>query len=106
MLYLIAIILPPLAILMSGKPFQAILALVLQITLIGWFPAAIWAIFVAHNHYADVRTRRMIMATKEAAESEARAIQAAADTQAQATVAAAQVAAAARSVPPGEPPEG
>jgi len=105
MLYLVAIILPPLAILMSGKPFQAILALVLQITLIGWIPAAIWAIFVAHNHYADVRTKRMIKATKEAAETEARAIQAAADTHAQATLAAAQVAAASQPVPPADPPD-
>ncbi len=105
MLYLVAIILPPLAILMSGKPFQAILALVLQITLIGWIPAAIWAIFVAHNHYADVRTKRIVKATKEAAETQAQATRAAAERQAQATLAAAQVAASAQPAPPADPPE-
>lgn len=76
MLYLVALILPPLAMLMSGKPFQAVVALILQVTLLGWIPATIWALFVVHNHYADVRTQRIVNATKEAARQQAEIAQA------------------------------
>ena len=58
MLYLLAIILPPLAVLLAGKPFQAILNLVL--TLLGYVPGLIHALFVVNNHYADKRTERIV----------------------------------------------
>ena len=64
MLYVLAILLPPLAILLCGKPFQAVIALVLQITLLGWIPAAIWALLVVNNHLADKRTNRLIKAMR------------------------------------------
>ena len=60
MRYLIAIVLPPLAILLCGKPFQALLALILQITILGWIPAAVWAILVVNSYQADKRTNRII----------------------------------------------
>jgi uncharacterized membrane protein YqaE (UPF0057 family) len=60
MRYLIAIVLPPLAILLCGKPFQAILALILQITILGWIPAAVWAILVVNSYQQDKRTNRII----------------------------------------------
>jgi uncharacterized membrane protein YqaE (UPF0057 family) len=59
MLYLIAILLPPLAVLMCGKPFQALL-LNLPLTLLLWLPGVIHAVFVVHNHYADQRQDRLI----------------------------------------------
>ena len=58
MLYLVAVILPPLAVLLAGKPFQAILNLIL--TLLFYVPGLIHAIFVVHNHYADKRQDRMM----------------------------------------------
>jgi uncharacterized membrane protein YqaE (UPF0057 family) len=64
MRYLIAIILPPLAILLCGKPFQAIIALILQITILGWIPAAIWAILVVNSYQADQRTNRIVKALR------------------------------------------
>ncbi len=66
MLYLIAVILPPLAVLLCGKPFQALLSLIAQATLIGWLPATLHALFVVNNHYADKRTARLIKATQRA----------------------------------------
>ncbi len=39
----VAILLPWLALMLRGRIFQGIICLVLQITLIGWLPAAIWA---------------------------------------------------------------
>ncbi len=41
---LIAVLFPWLSFLLRGKIFQALLCLILQITLIGWLPAAIWAV--------------------------------------------------------------
>ena len=58
MLYLVALLLPPLAVLLCGKPFQAILNIVL--TLLGWIPGAVHAVLVVHNHYADKRAKRVI----------------------------------------------
>ena len=60
MRYLLAIILPPVAVLICGKPFQAILNLVL--TLLFWVPGAVHAIFVVHSHLADKRTERIVEA--------------------------------------------
>ncbi len=58
MLYLLALLLPPLAVLLCGKPFQALLNLVL--TLLGWIPGAIHAILVVNSHENDKRTERII----------------------------------------------
>jgi uncharacterized membrane protein YqaE (UPF0057 family) len=62
MLYLVAVVLPPLAVLLCGKPFKAAISFVLQATLIGWLPATAHALFVVNNHYADRRADRMIRA--------------------------------------------
>jgi len=58
MRYFIAIILPPLAVLLCGKPFQALLNLIL--TMIFWVPGVVHALFVVHSHLADQRTERLI----------------------------------------------
>ena len=60
MLYLVAVVLPPLAVLLCGKPFQAIISFLLQLTVIGWLPATIHALFVVHNRNADRRANRMM----------------------------------------------
>jgi uncharacterized membrane protein YqaE (UPF0057 family) len=60
MRYLLAIFLPPVAVLICGKPIQALLNLVL--TLLLWVPGAIHACFVVHNYYADKRTQRIVRA--------------------------------------------
>jgi len=60
MRYLLAVILPPVAVLICGKPVQAILNLVL--TLCFWIPGMIHALFVAHGYYADKRTDRIVNA--------------------------------------------
>lgn len=60
MIYAIAVIFPFLALLMRGKWVQAVLSLILQITLIGWVPAMIWAILVINNDNAERRHREML----------------------------------------------
>lgn len=67
MLYVFAIFLPPLAVLLAGKPFQALFNILL--TLIFWLPGVIHAWMVVSNHYADQRQQRLIreMARTQAA---------------------------------------
>ena len=42
---LIALILPWLTFFTIGRPISGIICLILQITLIGWIPATIWAVY-------------------------------------------------------------
>ena len=58
MLYLVAILVPPLAVLLAGKPFQAIFNLLM--TLLLYVPGLIHALLVVNNHYADRRTARVV----------------------------------------------
>jgi hypothetical protein len=57
---LIALLLPWVAFFTIGKPFTAIVCLILQITLIGWPIAAIWAVVSVNNYYADRRHRELV----------------------------------------------
>ena len=65
MRYLLAILLPPVAVLLCGKPFQFVLNLLL--TLCFWVPGAVHALFVVHSHLADKRTERLERAIRESA---------------------------------------
>lgn len=72
MMYLLAIILPPLAILLSGRPFQAVfnalvwvlgvvltvLPFLVGLPLVG--VAAIWALMVVHARKQAARDRRLV----------------------------------------------
>jgi uncharacterized membrane protein YqaE (UPF0057 family) len=60
MKYIIAILLPPLGMLLVGRPLLALLCLILQITLIGWPLAAIWALLVVNSAETEKRVRWMI----------------------------------------------
>lgn len=59
---LVAILLPWLSFLMRGRVLRGILCLILQITLIGWLPAAIWAVISLNNSRADRRNKELIAA--------------------------------------------
>lgn len=50
---ILAILLPWLVFFTIGRPFQGILCLILQATLIGWIPAAIWAVWALNNYNTD-----------------------------------------------------
>ena len=65
MRYLLALILPWLSLILQGKIISGIICLILQITLIGWLPAAIWAIVSLNNMYADRRTNKIVNAIRE-----------------------------------------
>jgi uncharacterized membrane protein YqaE (UPF0057 family) len=61
--YLLAILLPPVAVLMKGKPGQAGLNLLL--TLCFWLPGSIHACMVVSNAHAEKRHRQMIRAIEK-----------------------------------------
>ena len=50
---LIAIFLPFLAFFTIGRPISGVVCLILQITLIGWLPAAIWAVYALSQYKTD-----------------------------------------------------
>ncbi|MDR4893185.1 MULTISPECIES: YqaE/Pmp3 family membrane protein [unclassified Chryseobacterium] len=57
---LLAILLPFLSFMVRGKVLTGIICLILQITLIGWLPAAIWAVLSLNNARADQRNDKLI----------------------------------------------
>ncbi|QTD40597.1 YqaE/Pmp3 family membrane protein [Sporosarcina sp. Te-1] len=63
-MYFLAVILPPVAVLLSGKPIQALLNLLL--TILGWFPGAIHAVLVVKDKKDD---KRMVKQAKLIAEA-------------------------------------
>lgn len=57
---LLAIFLPFLVFFTIGRPFAGILNLILQITLIGWIPAAIWAVYALSQYKTDKKIERAL----------------------------------------------
>lgn len=55
---LIALILPWLAFFTIGRPISGIICLLLQLTLIGWVPAAIWAAVGVSQYHTDKKIAR------------------------------------------------
>ncbi|MDV7697335.1 YqaE/Pmp3 family membrane protein [Chryseobacterium soli] len=62
---LLAILLPFLSFILRGKIITGIICLILQITVIGWLPAAIWAALSLNNARADKRNDKLIQAMKD-----------------------------------------
>ena len=50
---LLAIFLPFMVFFTIGRPLAGIICLILQITLIGWIPAAIWAVYALSEWKTD-----------------------------------------------------
>ena len=62
---LIAILFPFLSFLLRGRIITGIICLILQITLIGWIPAAVWAVISLQNARADKRNEKLIKAMRK-----------------------------------------
>lgn len=50
---IIALFLPWLTFFTIGRPFAGLFCLILQITIIGWLPATIWAVFALSQYKTD-----------------------------------------------------
>jgi uncharacterized membrane protein YqaE (UPF0057 family) len=62
MRYLLALLFPWAVFFTMGKIGQGILCLLLQLTIIGWLPATIWAFISIGGYHADQRTDRIVNA--------------------------------------------
>lgn len=61
---ILAIFLPFLSFFFIGRPFAAIFCLILQVTLIGWIPAAIWAVYALGQYKTDKKIEKALAASK------------------------------------------
>jgi uncharacterized membrane protein YqaE (UPF0057 family) len=55
---ILAILLPWLMFFTVGRPISGIVCLLLQLTLIGWIPAALWAVYALGNYRTDKKIAR------------------------------------------------
>ena len=55
---ILAIFLPFLVFFTIGRPFAGIICLILQITLIGWLPAALWAVYALSQYKTDKKIKQ------------------------------------------------
>lgn len=61
---ILAIFLPFVAFFTIGRPISGIMCLILQITLIGWIPAAIWAVYALSQYNTDKKIAKAFSASK------------------------------------------
>ena len=57
---LIALLLPWLTFFTIGRPLSGVLCLILQLTLIGWIPAAIWAVYALSQFKTDQKIEKAL----------------------------------------------
>lgn len=55
---ILALFLPWLTFFTIGRPFAGIACIILQITLIGWLPATIWAVYALGQYKTDQKIEK------------------------------------------------
>ncbi len=59
---ILAVLLPWLLFFTIGRPVAGIICLILQVTLIGWIPAAIWAVYALSQFKTDQKIEKAMTA--------------------------------------------
>ena len=57
---ILAIFLPWLQFFTIGRPFAVIICLILQCTLVGWIPAAMWSVYALSQYKTDQKIRNAL----------------------------------------------
>lgn len=57
---ILAIFLPWLQFFTIGRPFAGIICLILQCTLVGWIPAAMWSVYSLSQYKTDQKIRNAL----------------------------------------------
>ena len=57
---IISFFLPWLGFFTIGRPFAGIICLILQLTIIGWLPAVIWAIYALGQYKTDKKIQKIL----------------------------------------------
>jgi hypothetical protein len=60
MRFLLALLLPWLQFFTIGKPISGLVCLLLQLTVIGWIPAALWSGYALSQYKTDQKIRRAL----------------------------------------------
>ncbi|MBU2737525.1 YqaE/Pmp3 family membrane protein [Acidithiobacillus concretivorus] len=57
---ILAIFLPFMVFFTIGRPIAGIICLLLQITVLGWIPAAIWAVYALSQYKTDQKIQKAL----------------------------------------------
>lgn len=57
---IVSLFLPWLTFFTIGRPFAGVFCLILQITLIGWIPATIWAVYALSQYKTDQKIKEAL----------------------------------------------
>lgn len=57
---ILALILPWLSFFTIGRPVAGIVCLLLQLTVLGWIPASIWAVYALSQYKTDQKIERAL----------------------------------------------
>lgn len=57
---IVALLLPWLTFFTIGRPIAGLVCLILQITLIGWIPATIWALMAVSDYKTDRKIEKLV----------------------------------------------
>ena len=57
---ILALLLPFVVFFTIGRPLAGIICLILQVTLIGWIPAAIWAVYSLGQYKTDKKIEQAL----------------------------------------------
>lgn len=57
---ILAILLPWFQFFTIGRPFAGIICLILQLTIIGWLPAAIWSVYALSQYKTDEKIAKAL----------------------------------------------
>lgn len=62
---ILALFLPWLTFFTIGRPFAGIACVILQITLIGWLPATIWAVYALGQYKTDEKIEKALQESRK-----------------------------------------
>ncbi len=57
---ILAILVPWLNFFTIGRPISGVICLILQLTLIGWLPAAIWSVYMLGQYKTDKKIEKAL----------------------------------------------
>ncbi|MDR2508275.1 MAG: YqaE/Pmp3 family membrane protein [Candidatus Accumulibacter sp.] len=60
MRFLRSLVFPWLTFFIIGRPISGVICLILQITLIGWLPAALWAVYALSQYKTDQKIQKAL----------------------------------------------
>lgn len=57
---ILAILIPWFQFFTIGRPISGVICLILQLTLVGWLPAAIWSVYALSQYNTDIKIKKAL----------------------------------------------